>query len=323
MSDLNKLDKLTNDHQHQKRHSRSKSRSRSTSAGKRIQERHFGERIEGVKSLEQYKYNVIPEPWIEREELDGHYMYVAYSRYGTDAKKVIQLCEHPSVPTPSNGEVLIRVHASTVSSTDCSIRRGEWPNVPLNPYIIPGVTLVGTVQSSQKDKNKRRSSSNFSYSSPVQPGDRVLSLGTSGGNSRYVCLPKSQLVKVPSQLEPDKVACLVETYLTAFQVLHSGQKGGARYRNNSLTGKSILILGGYTATGKALIELALVAGAEHCYALASQQSTMRGDKSSNHQRREFETLAKWGAIPLSSDPQDWLTLIGRQIDVIVTCVQSI
>jgi NADPH:quinone reductase-like Zn-dependent oxidoreductase len=310
---LEKLDKVTNGR------SRVKSRSRSTSAGKRMQERRSGDLIEGVKSLEQYKYNMATEPCTEREEFDGHYMYVAYSRYGTNAKKVIQLCEHPSIPTPSsNGEVLIRVHASTVSSTDCSIRRGEWPSVPMNPYIIPGVTLVGTVQSSQKEKNKRRSSSNFSYTSPIQPGDRVLSLGTSGGNARYVCLPKLQLVKVPSHLDPDKVVCLVETYLTAFQVLHRGQKGGPRYRTNSLSGKSVLVLGGFTAFGKAIIELASVAGADHCYALASQQSSLLGEKSSDHQRREFETMAKWGAIPLSSDPQDWLTLIGRQIDVLVT-----
>ena len=41
----------------------------------------------------------------------GRDMYVAYTRFGEDARDVLRLCEHESPPTPNhkNGEVLIKV----------------------------------------------------------------------------------------------------------------------------------------------------------------------------------------------------------------------
>ncbi|KAG7340647.1 alcohol dehydrogenase [Nitzschia inconspicua] len=260
-------------------------------------------------------------PWRMHEERDGHYMYVAYSRFDDDAQQVLQLCEHQSLPQPNarNGEVMIRVEASVVSSSDCAIRRGEWATMSLNPYIIPGIAMVGRVYSDGRKNQKRHSS--FSFSSPIKPGDVVMSLMTSGGNARYTCLPKAQLVKVPPKVSLDKAVCLVENYLTAFQVLHMGLRGKSRYQEYSLDGRSILVLGGYSALGKALIELSIVGGAEYCYASACQSTEciQNGNSASAPSaRRQFEVLAQWGAIPLSSDPQDWLTLIGRQIDLIVT-----
>ena len=51
-----------------------------------------------------------------REDVNGHYMYVAYSRFGEDAREVIQLCEHQSPPTPNtrNGEVLVKILVSFI-----------------------------------------------------------------------------------------------------------------------------------------------------------------------------------------------------------------
>ena len=176
-------------------------------------------------------------------------MYVAYSRFADDAQKVLQLCEHQTLPAPNSrhNELLIRVESSYVSMADCAIRRGEWPKISLDPFIIPGVAMVGRVHGGRK---KRRSGhSKFSFTSPIQPGDTVMSLMTTGANARFLCLPKSQLIKVPPRVNVDRAACLVDNYLTAFQVLHLGKKGGARYKEHSLQGKSILILGGYSSLG--------------------------------------------------------------------------
>jgi hypothetical protein len=51
-------------------------------------------------------------------EIDGHYMYVAFSRFGEDPRKVIQLCEHASmpVPNPRAGEILVKVLVRFVKS---------------------------------------------------------------------------------------------------------------------------------------------------------------------------------------------------------------
>jgi NADPH:quinone reductase-like Zn-dependent oxidoreductase len=232
----------------------------------------------------------------KREEFEGHYMYVAYSRFGEDAKDVIQLCEHETIPSANSraGEVLVKVMASTVSTTDCEIRRGEWGEMRLNPYIIPGAGLVGKIHHTEK-KSPFQS---------LKPGDMVVSLVKAGSNARYACIQRDQLVKVPKGVDPASAVCLVETYLGAFQALHLGHRTGIRYRPNSMAGKSILILGGASCLGRALIELSIAAGAASVYATAKE--------------KEFITIAELGAIPLSPDPQQWLTLIGRQIEIIVS-----
>ncbi|KAL3925865.1 MAG: hypothetical protein SGILL_000114 [Bacillariaceae sp.] len=255
------------------------------------------------------------------EDLNGHYMYVAYSRFGNDAQRILQLCEHQTIPAPNprQSEVLIRVETCTVSTTDCAIRRGEWPTVSLDPFVIPGVALVGRVDGGFGKKKRRSGRASFSFSSPIQPGDTVLSLMPTGANARYICLPKPQLVKVPPRVDCDEAVCLTENYLTAFQVLHTGQKGAVRYKDCSLEGRSILILGGYSALGRALIDVSITGGAQYCYVSVSQAQSHEGKATLvPSSRKQVEALKRWGAIPLSNEPQDWLTLIGGQIDMIVT-----
>jgi NADPH:quinone reductase-like Zn-dependent oxidoreductase len=187
--------------------------------------------------------------------------------------------------------------SSTISATDCEVRRGEWSDVRLTPFIVPGVAFVGRIHKSEKR----------SAFQSLQPGDLVMSLVKSGSNARFMCAPRDQLVKVPNNVDPTLATCLPETYLSAFQALHLGQKSGMRYRTTAFKGKSILVLGGATALGVALIELALAGGADQVYATSRE--------------KQFESLCYVGAIPLSRDPQDWLTLIGNKISTIV-CVDS-
>ena len=135
----------------------------------------------------------------------------------------------------------------------------------------------------------------------------MISLTVSGANARYLCISRDQLVKVPEGVDPVVAACLAENYLSAFQALHLGQKTAIRYRDNAMKGRSILVLDGTSCIGQALIELALAAGAEFVYATAKE--------------KQFSAVSKLGAIPLSRNPQDWLTLIGRQISILV-CVSN-
>ena len=125
-----------------------------------------------------------------------------------------------------------------------------------------------------------------------------------------MAVSKQELVKVPRGIDPDLAACLPETYLTAFQILHLNHRNGSRrYRNDSLKGQSILIMNGHTSLGRAIIELSLAAGAEFCYALVKS--------------KQAPSISKLGGIPLSKDPQDWLTLIGRQVHLMVTVIDDI
>ena len=226
-------------------------------------------------------------------------VYVAYLRFGPNPTEILQLCEHPvrADAKSKNGEVPLKVLASSISTTDCEIRRGEWTSILLDPYIIPGASLVGVV--GRMEQKKRCC---------FKEGDVVLGLVTTGANARYASVPKDVLVRIPPSIDPCVAVCLCEIYLTAFQALHLGQRGNLRYRSDAFRGKSILILCGSSNLGHALIEVASAGGAEYCYALANEG--------------RHEGIRHRGGIPLSMNPDQWLTLIGRQIHILVVVADS-
>ena len=245
----------------------------------------------------------------KRTDADSkRHAYVAYfERSSEPARNVIQLYEHP-IPTrfPTTGnEIIVEIKVSSVSDTDVCVRTGQYWGItsktPLKLPIIPGVTFCGSV--SQIDKS--------AGGSGLKVGDQVVSLVKSGANSRYVCIQPSQVVKIPKQLtaaEFGKVACLPEVYLSAFQALHIDQKHGARYKKNSLSGKSILILGGTTPLGRALCELAIAAGSETVYATAKYKKS-----------HLVEEVA--GAVPIDPDPHHWYSILVGKMDCVI-CVDK-
>jgi NADPH:quinone reductase-like Zn-dependent oxidoreductase len=186
--------------------------------------------------------------------------------------------------------------ASTVSETDCIVRNGNWwGREDISLPNTPGVDVVGRVY-----HIKQKITSQFD----LHPRQTVLSLVKRGGNTRYMSLSPDKLVKVPESVDPAQAACLPETYLTAFQVLHFGQVGSIRYRQNSLKGKSLLIVGSMANNmGKAIIELALKAGAANIYATAK--------------RKHWKTLMSFGIMPLSQDPFEWISRIEGTIDLVL------
>lgn len=186
--------------------------------------------------------------------------------------------------------------ASTVSDTDCLIRQGYWWGPDMAPLAnTPGVDVVGKVF-----QVKPRVGVQFG----LKPSEAVLSLTKWGGNSRYMAIDPAKLVKIPDGIDPAEAACLPETYLTAFQVLHFGQFGQSRYEKSSLRGKSILIVGSMANNlGKAIIELALNAGVANIYATAK--------------KKHWKTLISYGIMPLSQEPTDWITRVEETIDLVL------
>lgn len=193
-------------------------------------------------------------------------------------------------------EFFYHSQASTISESDCIIRQGNWwgdgsPPLPNSP----GVDVVGKIyQIRQKTETVY----------DLRLRQTVLSLVKWGGNSRFVALHPNQLVKVPDGLDPAQVACLPETYLSAFQVLHMGQVGNRRYRENSLKGKSILIIGSMANNmGMAIIEIALHAGAANIYATAK--------------KKHWKHLISHGIMPLSQNPMEWIQRIEGTMDLVL------
>src|SRR5665647_948600 len=120
------------------------------------------------------------------------------TRYGSP--DVIEIREVPE-PEPAAGEVLVRVHASTVSRTDCGQLRAH-------PFFVRAFTGL---------LRPKRTILGFDFAGEVEavgegvktfePGDRVfgLSPGGYGGHAEYLCIPEDgTIAAMPANLGFDE-----------------------------------------------------------------------------------------------------------------------
>jgi len=130
-----------------------------------------------------------------------------------------------------------------------------------------------------------------------------MSLVQWGGNSRYSRVKADQLVRVPKSVDPAEAVCLAEAYLGAFQALQYSQSSWARYSSQSLIGKSILVIGGMTNVGRAVIELAVALGVTEVYATGKN--------------RHHSALEDIGATPIDRKPKFWPPDVLGMMDLVV------
>jgi len=184
----------------------------------------------------------------------------------------------------------------TVSKMDAKIRHGEvgLPVSTTNDNITPGTEIVGNVR-------KCGDAAIAMYG--INEGDTVASLVGCGGNAKYINLDAGQLVRVPRGVAAISAAIVIESYLPAFQALLLRVPKTHRYTLSALNGKGVLIFGGITTVGQALIELSLLLGASEVYTTATI--------------KHHELLESFGAIPLELDPESWPQDINEQIDIAV------
>ncbi len=172
---------------------------------------------------------------------------VVYTTYGPP--EVLRLKEVEK-PAPKDNEVLIRIHASTVTAVDCTFRQGK-PFIgrlfnglmkPKNP--VPGTEFAGNIETAGK------------YVTQFKTGDRVY--GTtlnSGAYAEYITLPEEggTLAVMPSNMTYEEaVGC--DGFLTALPFL--------RETGKIISGQNVLIYGASGSVGSAAVQLASFFGAE-------------------------------------------------------------
>lgn len=171
---------------------------------------------------------------------------VVNERYGPP--DVLDIRDVPT-PKPLAGQILVRVHATTVGRTDsCALRAHPFFVRPYAGLLRPkrkilGLDFAGKVAAVGDDVVK------------FAPGDQVFGLTPDGygAHAEYVCLPADCAMSV---MPPGK----------AFHELVVGE--GAWYANTYLeqfklgVGQSILIYGASGAIGTAAVQLAKIRGAE-------------------------------------------------------------
>ncbi len=160
-------------------------------------------------------------------------------------------------PVPKDNEVLIKIHATTVTSTDCNARNFTFvPKVFMLParlffgifrprIKILGVDLAGEIEA--VGKNVKR----------FKEGDKVFgTIGTSfGGHAEYARMPEDGVLAIkPDNISWEEAASVFLGAHTALFFL--------RDKGNIQTGQKILINGASGGIGTFAVQLAKHFGAE-------------------------------------------------------------
>ena len=164
---------------------------------------------------------------------------------------VVQVVEKP-VPALRRGDVLVKVHATTVTSAECAMRRGEprWGRVVLGlrrprPRLRTlGLEVAGVVESAGSGVTRFR------------PGDQVFGFtGFSvGGHAEYVRLPaEGSLCRKPESVTFAEAAAAVDGATTALFFLRD--RAGVR------PGQRVLVNGASGSIGTYAVQLAKHLGA--------------------------------------------------------------
>ncbi|KRF56728.1 MULTISPECIES: NAD(P)-dependent alcohol dehydrogenase [Priestia] len=167
---------------------------------------------------------------------------------------VLQLQEVEK-PIPKENEILIKIHATTVTSGDCRVRSFNSPLLLWLPMRIVlglrkprksilGVELAGEVE--EVGKNVTR----------FKKGDQLFAMTGMkfGGYGEYICLPEKGTIAV----KPENV-----TYEEAASISFGGTTALHFFRKGNIhAGQKVLIYGASGAVGTAAVQLANYYGAE-------------------------------------------------------------
>ncbi len=174
---------------------------------------------------------------------------VVYTEYGPP--EVLRLTELPK-PLPTDNQVLVKVHATTVTVGDTIMRSLKipgpwWQRIGARLYLgiskpkrpILGMELAGEVQSIGRSVTR------------FQPGDPVFASTFAvnfGGYAEYKCLPETGVLAVkPANLTYEEAAAVPGAGMTALQCLRKG---------NLQRGQKVLIYGASGAVGTYAVQLA-------------------------------------------------------------------
>ncbi|HEV7321606.1 MAG TPA: zinc-dependent alcohol dehydrogenase family protein [Ensifer sp.] len=157
--------------------------------------------------------------------------------------EAFELCEVPK-PVPQAGEVLVRVHATSVNPLDYQVRRGDYPDLVPLPAIT-GHDVSGVVEDVGPGVTSFSVGDEVWYTPQIFDGP--------GSYAEYHVAAENIVGKKPAALSHLEAASLTLVGGTAFEALV--------VRAALRVGESILIHGGAGGVGHVAIQLAKAMGA--------------------------------------------------------------
>jgi NADPH:quinone reductase-like Zn-dependent oxidoreductase len=212
---------------------------------------------------------------------------VVFERYGPPDVLRLQDVERP---VPEDDEVLVRIHATTVTRTDCGLRSAEYfisrfVTGLLRPkQKILGLELAGEVEAVGEAVSE------------FEVGDRVFGV-RSGAHAELACVRESGvLAHMPAGMTFEEAAAVCDGAALALACL---RKAG------DLDGKSVLVNGASGSVGTAAVQLAKHFGA-HVTAVCNTKNV--------------ELVRSLGAGEVIDYQQEDFTKNGQTYDVVFDAV---
>jgi len=182
-------------------------------------------------------------------------------------------------PSPGEGEVLIRVYATTVNPFDCAVRAGY-----LSAYFGYTLPLILGTDVSGLIEEVGTGVTNFASGDEVYARAGVT---RDGANAEYVVVPASDVAAKPQSLDHLHAAALPHVILTAWQALIEEAQ--------LAPGQTVLIHGAAGGIGHVAVQLAQLHGAKVIGTASINLDLLRKldvDETINYAETPFETVVR-------------------------------
>ena len=198
---------------------------------------------------------------------------IYFTEYGSP--DVLHFGPQPT-PVPAAGQLLVKVHASSVNPIDWKLRQGDMKLVSGFCFPkVPGRDLAGTVEQVGEGVTQ------------LKAGDRVFGMadGSLGGaNAEYALVSAKAAALIPDNISFEQAAAVPLAALTALQAL--------RDKGALTEGDRVLVVGAAGGVGTLAVQLARLLGAGYVAGTASPANlpllaSLGVDDAINYKERDF------------------------------------